>query len=100
MSIKSRLKAVEDKSGSGKPELLFFHTYYERREGGSDYSNGFAVITGKTKFSGQSISSKKDESKQEFEKRACDKVHEITGVRPASEDQILGASNAEMVERP
>ncbi len=97
--MKSRLKAVEDKSGVGAPELLFFNTYYERREGGSDYSHGHAVIVGKTNFSGQSIRSKKGESKKEFEKRACDEVFEITGVRPANEDQILGSSNEEMEER-
>ena len=100
MSMKSRLKAVKDKSGVGKPELLFFNTYYERREGGRDYSYGRAVIVGKTKFSGQSISSKKGESKQAFEKRTCDEVFEITGVRPANEDQILGLSNARKEERP
>jgi len=59
------------------------------------------VIVGKTKFSGQSsIRSKKGESKQEFEMRACDEVFEITGVHPADEDQILGSSNARMEERP
>ena len=58
------------------------------------------MIVGKTIFSGHSISLRDGESRQEFEKRACDEVFEITGVRPANEDQILGSSNARKEERP
>jgi hypothetical protein len=91
MSIKSRLKSIEDKNGAGKPEIVFFNTYYGRRDGGLDYESGLAVIVGKTAFDNQHISSLEDETRQEFTKRACDEVFEITGVRPVNEAEIVVA---------
>ena len=48
MSIKRRLKSIENMNGAGKPEIVFFNTYYERREGGGDYESGLAIYIGKT----------------------------------------------------
>ena len=71
MSIKSRLKSVEQQSGIGSDvEGQVFHTIYEDKEGFAESETAFATFFSKgLNRTPITITQSADESREEFESR-------------------------------
>lgn len=91
MTLKRRLKAIEKiVSPTERPKVLFFATYYERKEGGEDFASARAVVTDSTYFRDNHVSlhTEAGETLEKFQLRVCDLVEEKTGVRPVNAQDL------------
>lgn len=77
MTIKSRLSAVERKTGGSKPEVFYTQTIYEDRDGNPASSYSGALVVG-GELGGRYFQSKAGEVHEAFTQR----VDDMIGGRP------------------